>query len=103
ESSLIPSLINRLSPTPATLAQSVSRSFLISADMGHAVHPNYMSKHEIKHKPVMNGGIVLKTNAKQKYTTDAIGSFLVKKLVDRKGGLVQNFEVRNDMYIYSII
>ena len=71
--------------------------------MGHAVHPNYMSKHEIKHKPVMNGGIVLKTNAKQKYTTDAIGSFLVKKLVDRKGGLVQNFEVRNDMYVYSII
>src|ERR1700728_3092251 len=76
ESSLIPSLIHRLSPTPATLAQSVSRSFLISADMGHAVHPNYTSKHEIKHRPVMNGGIVLKTNAKQKYTTDAIGSFL---------------------------
>src|ERR1700733_3336447 len=79
ESSLIPSLIQRLSPTPAALAQSISRSFLISADMGHAVHPNYTSKHEDNHKPVMNGGIVLKTNAKQKYTTDAIGSFLVKK------------------------
>jgi aspartyl aminopeptidase len=103
ESSLIPSLIHRLSPTPATLAQSVSRSFLISADMGHAVHPNYTAKHEDNHKPMMNGGIVLKTNAKQKYTTDAIGSFVVKKLVDRKGGRVQNYEVRNDMWVYVII
>lgn len=68
--------------------------------MGHAVHPNYPSKHEDNHKPMMNGGIVLKTNAKQKYTSDAIGSFLVKKLVDRKGGRVQNFEVRNDMCVY---
>jgi aspartyl aminopeptidase len=101
ESSLIPSLIHRLSPTPATFAQSISRSFLISADMAHAVHPNYTSKHEDNHRPVMNGGIVLKTNAKQRYTTDAIGSFLVKKLVDRKGGRVQNFEARNDMYVFN--
>jgi len=103
ESSLIPSLIHRLSPTPAALAQSISRSFLISADMGHAVHPNYTTKHEDNHKPMMNGGIVLKTNAKQKYTSDAIGSFLVKKLVDRKGGQVQNFEVRNDMTCGSTV
>ena len=66
--------------------------------MGHAVHPSYMQKHEDNHRPVMNGGIVLKTNAKQRYTTDSISSFLVKMLVERKGGKVQEFEVRNDMY-----
>ncbi|KAG6813505.1 hypothetical protein H0H92_010530 [Tricholoma furcatifolium] len=97
ESSLIPSLLNRLSPTPASLAQSISRSFLISADMGHAVHPNYTSKHEENHKPRMNGGIVIKTNAKQRYASDAISTFVVKQLVERKGGRVQEFEVRNDM------
>lgn len=97
ESSLIPSLLNRLSPTPATLAQSIARSFLISADMGHAVHPNYTTKHEEQHKPSMNGGIVIKTNAKQRYASDAITSFVVKQLVERKGGKVQEFEVRNDM------
>ena len=97
ESSIIPSLLQRLSPTAETLNQSIARSFLISADMGHAVHPNYTSKHEENHKPVMNGGIVLKVNAKQKYTTDAIGAFLVRKLVERKGGKVQVYEVRNDM------
>ena len=97
ESSLIPSLLNRLSRTPSLLAQSVAKSFLISADMGHAIHPNYPQKHQENHKPSMNNGIVIKTNAKQKYTTDAIGSFLIKKLVERKGGNVQEFEVRNDM------
>jgi len=97
ESSLIPSLLNRLSPTPASFAQSITQSFLISADMGHALHPNYTSKHEEKHKPQMNGGIVIKTNAKQRYASDAIGSFIVKQLVERKGGKVQEFEVRNDM------
>lgn len=97
ESSLIPSLLQRLSPTPALHSQSVARSFLVSADMGHAIHPNFTSKHEDNHQPNMNGGIVIKTNAKQKYASDAIGSFIVKKLVERKGGKVQEFEARNDM------
>jgi aspartyl aminopeptidase len=97
ESSLIPTLLNRLSPSPAELGQSIARSFLISADMGHALHPNYTSKHEEQHRPAMNGGIVIKTNAKQRYASDAIGSFIVKQLVERKGGRVQEFEVRNDM------
>ena len=97
ESSLIPSLLNRLSPTPASLSQSISRSFLISADMAHALHPNYTSKHEENHTPIINGGITIKTNANQKYATDAISSFLVKQLVQRKGGKVQEFVTRNDM------
>ncbi|KAF8631519.1 hypothetical protein AX15_002279 [Amanita polypyramis BW_CC] len=97
ESNLIPILLNRLSPTPSTLAQSTARSFLISADMGHAIHPNYTSKHEENHKPLMNGGVVIKTNAKQRYASDAVTSFIVKQLVARKGGNVQEYEVRNDM------
>ena len=97
ESSLIPTLIERLSPTPTAHGQSIARSFLISSDMGHAIHPNYERKHESNHKPQMNQGIIIKTNAKQRYASDAIGSFLVKKLVESKGGKVQEFEVRNDM------
>lgn len=96
ESSLITSLLQRLSPGSGTHAQSVAKSFLISADMSHAVHPNYVAKYEENHQPKMNGGIVLKTNAKQRYATDAVGAFLVKKLVEKKGGKVQDFEVRND-------
>ncbi|GLB33702.1 putative peptidase M18 family protein [Lyophyllum shimeji] len=97
ESSLIPSLLSRLSTTPGALAQSIARSFIISADMGHAIHPNYTSKHEEKHRPAMNGGIVIKTNAKQRYASDAVTTFIVKQLVERRGGRVQEYEVRNDM------
>jgi aspartyl aminopeptidase len=97
ESNLIPSLLSRLSPTPDLLAQSINKSFLVSCDMGHAIHPNYMSKHEENHQPRINGGVVIKTNAKQRYSSDALGSFLVKKLIERKGGKVQEYEARNDM------
>ncbi|KAH9846939.1 aspartyl aminopeptidase [Lenzites betulinus] len=103
ESSLIPFLLQRLAPTPAAYAQSVARSFLISADMGHALHPNYPSKHEDNHAPRMNGGVVIKTNAKQRYASDSIGSFVVKKLIERKGGKVQEYEVRNDMACGSTV
>ena len=96
QSNLIPSLLNRLSPTPASFSQSISRSFLISADMAHALHPNYTSRHEENHTPIMNGGITIKTNVKQKYATDSISAFIVKQLVQRKGGKVQEFVVRND-------
>ncbi|KAF4600928.1 hypothetical protein EYR38_005574 [Pleurotus pulmonarius] len=88
---------------PTLEGNSISRSFLISADMGHALHPNYTSKHEDNHKPQMNAGIVIKTNAKQRYASDAIGSFLVRKLVERKGGKVQEYEVRNDMACGSTV
>jgi len=97
ESSLLPSLIARLSPTPSEHAQSIANSFLLSADMSHAVHPNYSKRHQDDHKPLLNGGIVIKTNAKQRYASDNVGSFLVKKLIELKGGAVQEFETRNDM------
>ncbi|KAG8746399.1 hypothetical protein FRC10_005110 [Ceratobasidium sp. 414] len=103
ESSLLPSLFQRLSPSPAAHAQSIAQSFLVSADMGHAVHPNYTSSHEEVHRPEINGGLVLKTNAKQRYATDAIGTFLIRKIVEKKGGRIQEFEVRNDMYIASLV
>ncbi len=99
ESSLIPTFLQRLSPTSATLGQSIARSFLLSSDMTHAIHPNYTKKHEDNHAPKINGGVVIKTNAKQRYASDAIGSFLVKQLVERKGGKIQEYEVRNDMYV----
>ncbi|KAJ7276307.1 aspartyl aminopeptidase [Mycena haematopus] len=103
DSNLLPSFLHRLSPTPATLAQSVAKSFLVSADMGHALHPNYTSKHEDNHKPSVNGGVVIKTNAKQRYASDAVTSFLVKQLIERKGGKVQEYEVRNDMACGSTV
>ncbi|KAL1760052.1 peptidase M18 [Schizophyllum commune] len=103
ESNLIPTLLARLNPSPTEHGLSVANSFLVSCDMAHGVHPNYTSKYEEGHRPMLNGGVVVKTNAKQRYTSDAVTTFLVKALVEKKGGRVQNFEVRNDMACGSTI
>ncbi|KZT71588.1 aspartyl aminopeptidase [Daedalea quercina L-15889] len=103
ESSLLPSLLSRLSPAPSAFSQTIARSFLVSADMTHAVHPNYMGKHEENHAPKINGGVVIKTNAKQRYASETVGRFLLKRLVEKRGGKVQEYEVRNDMACGSTV
>lgn len=95
--SLIPVLLQRLSPESSAYAQSVAKSFLISADMTHAVHPSYPGKHEENHQPIINGGIAIKVNHNQKYASDTLGTFLARKLMESKGGKVQEFVARNDM------
>ncbi|KAF8575731.1 aspartyl aminopeptidase [Ramaria rubella] len=103
EGSLIPLLLQRLSPEPSAHARSISKSFLISADVTHAVHPSYPERHEENHQPQINQGIAVKVNYRQMYATDAIGTFLVRKLVERKGGKVQEFVSRNDMACGSTV
>lgn len=74
----------------------LANSFLISADMGHAFHPNYESRYETNLAPKINGGIVIKTNANQRYTSNAQTTFLLRRVAKKAGVPVQEFEIRND-------
>jgi aspartyl aminopeptidase len=60
------------------------------------VNPNYESRYEPGHAPVMNGGIVIKTNANQRYTSNAQTTFLLRCIAKKAGVPVQEFEIRND-------
>lgn len=60
--------------------QAIHKSFLLSADMAHAVHPNYSEKHQGQHQPKIQEGIVVKVNANQRYMTDSVGSSVLKVL-----------------------
>ncbi|KAJ3288505.1 hypothetical protein HK104_008146 [Borealophlyctis nickersoniae] len=80
----------------SSFARAMSRSILVSADMAHAVHPNYPEKHEENHRPSMNKGVVIKQNANQRYATTAITTAILREVGEKKGVLLQEFVVRND-------
>ena len=79
------------------LMRAIAHSIFISADMAHAVHPNYVDKHEDRHMPLINAGPVIKTNAGQKYATEGVSSAHFELLCRRAGVSVQKFVVRSDM------
>ncbi|KAF5195237.1 Aspartyl aminopeptidase [Thalictrum thalictroides] len=78
------------------LQKAVQRSFLVSADMAHALHPNYMDKHEENHQPKLHGGFVIKHNANQRYATNSVTSFIFREIAERHNLPIQDFVVRND-------
>ena len=76
---------------------SLSSSFMISADNAHAVHPNHPELEDPSHRPVPNGGIVIKYSANQKYTTDAVSGAVMKEICRKAGVPVQIFYNRSDL------
>ncbi|KAH3900234.1 probable Aspartyl aminopeptidase 4 [Saccharomycodes ludwigii] len=78
------------------ILESSAKSFFLSSDVSHGVHPNYSSNYESKHKPALGGGPVIKINANQRYMTNSPGLALVKKLADDVEVPLQLFVVAND-------
>lgn len=109
DSNVLPTILRRLSVLGATephntaYEQSLSSSFLISADMAHSVNPNYAAKYECDHKPEMNKGTVVKINANARYATNSPGIVLLKEVAQRAGVPLQLFVVRNDSSCGSTI
>ena len=79
------------------LQRAIARSWHVSADMAHAVHPNYEDRHEPQHRPVLNGGPVIKSNANQRYATTGETAALFEGLCRDVGVPVQKFVTRTDL------
>ncbi|KAI5648444.1 hypothetical protein M9H77_34449 [Catharanthus roseus] len=86
-----------------SFARAIRNSFLVSADMAHGVHPNYIDKHEENHRPELQKGLVIKHNANQRYATSGVTSFLFKEVAKISNLPTQEFVVRNDMGCGSTI
>lgn len=73
-----------------------ARSFLLSCDCAHGLHPNYADKHQAEHQPLLGDGVVIKTNANQRYATTPTLAAMVRELGRRAEVPIQEFVVRND-------
>ncbi|HFE44945.1 MAG TPA: M18 family aminopeptidase [Nannocystis exedens] len=109
DSSLVEELLRRLveSEGPGAvvggLARAVARGVMISADMAHAVHPNYADRHEPKHMPRLGGGPVIKVNSQQRYATTAQTAAIFEALCQDEGVPYQKFVNRTDLACGSTI
>lgn len=141
DSNMLPAVIRRLSVLPSSSSsdsegsydrmtdgnsadtstayeQTLSTSFLVSADMAHSINPNYSAKYESEHGPAMNAGTVLKINANVRYATNSPGIVLLQECAKRAkpatyqppgskstgaGVPLQMFVARNDMPCGSTI
>ena len=102
-SSVLPRILERLVPDREAFHQACARSSCVSADMSHAVHPNYASRHEPRHKPQINGGPVIKSNTQQRYATTAATAAMFAELCREEDIAVQHYANRTDLPCGSTI
>ncbi|GAA5934170.1 hypothetical protein JCM3775_006925 [Rhodotorula graminis] len=111
ESNFIESVIERVAvalkgdgETEAEAYQrTLAKSFLLSTDVAHSVHPGFVEKHEENHRPLINSGIVIKTNSKQRYATTSNTVFPLRRVAAEAGVPLTEFVVRNDCACGSTI
>lgn len=100
-SGLLRHILNRicknLGLTDEGYFQAVANSTSISADLAHAVHPNYSDKHDTENRPVLGGGPVIKYSASQRYATTAMSAAYFMDACERAGVPCQKFVNRNDI------
>jgi aspartyl aminopeptidase len=83
--------------------RALARSYCLSADAGHAVHPNYANRHDPVNQPTLNAGPLLKINANQRYATDARGAALWRRSCEQAGVPTQEFVSNNSLPCGSTI
>lgn len=75
----------------------LSQTFMLSADNAHAIHPNHPEYADPNHAPVLNGGVVIKYNANQRYTTDGVSSAVFRMLCQKADVQTQSYCNRSDI------
>jgi len=89
--------------SPGGLERALAHSFMVSADMAHGVHPGFADKHTSQLKPMMNSGVVIKTNANVRYVSDARSASTFRAICQDNEVPVQDFVNRADLACGSTV
>lgn len=95
--------LNCLNKSDDGFARSIHQSLMLSIDNAHGVHPNYVDRHDDKHKPLLNAGPVIKLNANQRYASNSHSVAAFIALCDAAKVPYQSFVMRSDMACGSTI
>ena len=96
-STFLADVLARIAGSDDALRRHVADSFLISCDNAHAVHPNHPEYMDKNHAVYMNEGVVIKYNASQRYTSDAVSAALFRLVCESVEVPVQMYANRADM------
>lgn len=92
-----------LGKTESEMYETISKSYFISSDMAHAIHPAYTGVHDVNHKPELNKGPVIKSNANVRYASDGLSIAKFKQWCHASNTPYQYFNISNDMGCGSTI
>ena len=102
-SNFLPSTISRICETFSdstkrsnVLAQTYANSFLVSADVSHAVNPNYLGSYLENHSPRLNVGVAIQADPNGHTTTDSVSTAFLQRVADKSDSVLQVFQIRND-------
>ena len=100
-SDFLPRILQNISDalflSPLQHQQLLDNSWMLSCDNGHAKHPNHPEVADKNEAPMLNGGVVIKYNASQRYATDAVSAAVFRAVCDDAGVPVQVFANRSDL------
>ncbi len=77
-------------------AMALAKSFTISSDMAHALHPSHVSEADPTNRPILNKGPVLKYAACKTYISDGEGGARVRLCAEKAGVEMQTFHNHSD-------
>lgn len=101
--SFLSSVLSRLIPDTEQRIRAAARSFMISLDNAHALHPAHSDRHDPNHTPLLNHGPVLKINASQRYASDCESASMFRYICKCADIPIQTFVMRSDMPCGSTI
>lgn len=96
-STFLADTLRKIAGSDASYAAMLASSFMVSADNAHAIHPNHPELSDPIGAPVLGGGIAVKYNANQRYTTDAVSDAIFRTVAKRGGARTQSYYHRADL------
>ncbi|KAL8727567.1 MAG: hypothetical protein Q9166_005973 [cf. Caloplaca sp. 2 TL-2023] len=103
KSNFLPSTIERTVAAIAgaqyssdVISQTFANGFMISADVSHAVNPNYLNVYLENHSPQLNVGVAVQADPNGNTTTNSVSTAFLQRVADKCDSKLQVFQIRND-------